>query len=177
MLTKRFARDHLCPAAIKKGLRFLNWLCYEEDCNWAIVAWELPDYWDRAFAQSSPSFRANPRPHLLQSLSRWHPDYLIEKGVEPEPEGYARWQDQEDFNRMLGERHPDLIISAVGSRNPSVPEGAVQVMTADHKTHLVVEDHYYEYRRAKDSMKLLLSECELATPPWDPAILAACKQS
>lgn len=180
MLTKRFAEDHLCPAAIRRAHRFLNWLCYEEDCDWAIVAWELPRYWDRVFAESSQKYRDNPevqRAYLLQSLSRWHPDYLIAKGVEPDPEGLARWQDQEDFNRMRGERHPDLIISAVGSHYPSVPEGAVQVTTADHKRHFVDGEHYHEYCTTKGSMKLLLSECKPFDAPWDPAILAACKQS
>jgi hypothetical protein len=179
MLTGRFAEKHLCKEARALAYRYYKWYCYEEDCDWAIVAWELPQHWDRVFAQSSEKYRDNPRvqrAYLLQTLSRWHPNYLIAKGVVPDPEGLARWQDQEDFNRMRDERHPDLIVSAIGSHDPLVAEGAVMVTTADDKRHLVHQEQYRELM-GKGSMKLLLSECEPFEPAWDPAILAACKQS
>lgn len=172
MLTQKFAKEHLSPAAMRKGFLYLGYLCYEEDCDWAIPLWDLPEYWDEVFAHASEEAKADIKNTLLKTLSRWHPDYLIGKGVEPEPAAFARWQDQETNSRMREEGHPDLIVSAVGDHRPGVPTGATMVSTADGKEHLVKKDHYREYA-SRGSMLVLLSECEAFEPPRDPAIIAA----
>jgi hypothetical protein len=73
-MVARDIEEFLSPAARKQGRRQNGFLCYEEDCDEAIVLrelldkklWDIPDrIKDRA------AFEAN----IDQSLQRYHPDY------------------------------------------------------------------------------------------------------
>lgn len=173
MLTRRFAEKHLSPAARKRAEEWVHYLCYEEDCAYAIVDWEIRSHWEETFAYASDTIKADKEAHLLRVLSGYYPDYLIEIGVEPEPEAFARWQDFEDYKRMKVERHPDLIVSAVGSHHLQVPKGAVMVTTADGKTHMLDAEHYAAHRKAKTSRNTFLSKCQPFDWPPDLSHLAA----
>jgi hypothetical protein len=161
MIGKAFARKHLSEAAIKRGIVFGQWLGYEEDCEWEIPAFELPEFWPTIF-KHHPG-RDN-RAYLLRDLSYWNADYLLERGIEPDLEGYASFLKRKTNDEMRRTGHPDLIVSAKGewhTKNPDVTE----VTTADGKAHLVTAASYtriFECGRDRTDSALLLSECEKA---------------
>ena len=143
MLTKRYANEHLSPAAISRGSSYGNYLCYEEDCDACIPMYELRHLWPQ-FREHyiSDEFRLDVEGHLLRSLSYWNVPYLLERGIEPDAEAYQRYLAKEEEERMRRGKHPDLITSAMGSWHGDVPECAIGVYTADGKFHLVTADSY-----------------------------------
>lgn len=155
MIHLDFAAAHLSEFAIRRGKRFDTWLCYEEDCAWAIPVYELVDYWPAIFQGYTGM---DPQRMLWETLSAWNPDYLIVRGVEPEPVLYGRWQESRERDRLEGEGHPDLIVGAFGDWHTHIP-GVVEVVTADRKHHRVTEQ---SYGRLTGSLRLL-SQCELVT--------------
>ena len=143
MISRGFADEHLTFAARNRGMRYTgDYLCYEEDCDWAIPAIELPEYWEEIFRWSSEDVQKDPYTHLLTSLSRWHPDYLLERGLTPLPGPYQQHLAMKRDREMRKEKHPDLIVSAVGDWHERVPEGAAEVTTADDVRHLVTAASY-----------------------------------
>jgi hypothetical protein len=206
-----------------------HWLCYEEDSEWAILAWERPDLWPKLFEYQSKcvspgadvcfecftdreSTRAynqrsygrglelpalnpvtgevdgfgycerhehhvklnrqmatDPRAYLLHTLSAWHAEYLLARGDEPEPEGFAYWQEGQENDRMRRERDPNLIVSAA-----THSEGVVKVHTADDKVHYVTSDSYSSPTRNRRLS--LLSDCEVLDvdapkPGWSETVI------
>ena len=43
MVTKKFAAEHLSKEAIKRGIANSNYYGYEEDCDWAIVPYNIEE--------------------------------------------------------------------------------------------------------------------------------------
>ena len=82
MVGKKVARRLLSPAAIKRGMDWGSWYCYEEDCNWALFAYEQPGL----YAASWKTHAINPaeitpewvRREAHDSLIRWDQGYLTE---------------------------------------------------------------------------------------------------
>ncbi len=72
MISIGFAKKFLSLAAQSRGLRYGGYLCYEEDCLWAIVEFEL-------MFVTTPERRET----VYRTLSRWYPNYLIERGFVP----------------------------------------------------------------------------------------------
>lgn len=151
MIAKSEAKVRLSPAAQKHGWSWGNWLCYEEDCEWAIVAWEVPGIWPNFFCR----FEGDVKEYILQTLSSWNADFLLEIGVVPSPVEYARWQAQKQEETMYSQKSPDLIVSAWGEWDTNRP-GVVRVQTADGKDHFVTSDSYSN----RDGLNLL-SKCVL----------------
>lgn len=151
-VSKGFAFSHLTDAARKRAQVYGGYLFYEEDCNFAIPAFELSGMWGSMFPTMA---KEEVKPHLMLSLSSWNPEYLLERGIEPMPEQYKAWQDRQKGDRMRAERHPDLIVSA--SR---INTDVTQVTTADHKTHYVTAESY----RARSGLNLL-SKCAIVERP------------
>lgn len=97
MIADKRAANLLSPAAYKRGILWKCYRCYEEDCLWAIVANERPE-WFELFGM--------PRRELvnivLATLKHYYPDYLAEKQAESDAarnrfvEGYEKsrrqWQ-------------------------------------------------------------------------------------
>jgi hypothetical protein len=86
MLTEIFANKYLSTAAISRADVFGNGtnkrLCYEEDCAYALVFWELLDkFSDRLYAPGV-DLEAR-RQSLLLTLSSYYSEYLTEMGIEP----------------------------------------------------------------------------------------------
>lgn len=159
MLTLQFSADHLSQEAQKRGENWGGYLCYEEDCDYAIPLWELPEYWSSVFSHfEERGGEVAIRKSLLKTLSRWHPDYLTALGVEPEAKAYANYLEWEQDQEMRKRKDPDLIVGAVGAWNAKIPEGAVGVTTADGKFHLVKAESYV-HREGRTIIRLL-SECE-----------------
>lgn len=144
LVSKRFAERHLSPAAIARGQRWGNYYAFEEDCLAAIVELEIPAA--RSVFQNSHILTED---KLITALSRWYPDYLIEREITPEPLAYADWIIQKEDERLRAERSPDLIIAAFG-----VDSVTVEVTTADGRNHLVTSESY----RAREGLNLL-SKC------------------
>src|ERR1700758_1777363 len=73
LVGKAYARKHLTAAAIAEGALFGQYLAFEEDCDAAIILFELP--------QTREGFSNVTEEDLLLSLSRWHPRYLAARGI------------------------------------------------------------------------------------------------
>jgi len=91
MIGKGFAEKHLSKSAIKRGMKYCNYLAYEEDCDWAIPAWELKEYRNVIFQHFS-NIKDDPEKILLRILSAWNDDYLLEIGVKPLEEQYEHYK-------------------------------------------------------------------------------------
>ena len=73
-----FAEKHLSEAARKRAIRMAGYHFYEEDCDWAIPALELPEFWPQIFQYARCS---DPRGYLLRIVSSLCPEYLVERGL------------------------------------------------------------------------------------------------
>ena len=97
---------------------------------------------------------------LLHTISMWDAQYLINRGIKPDPDGYAKFLDSQDRDRRRAAKDPDYITSAIGYGGTSydpVPAGQVKVWTADRKTHFVTDSSY-----PPADGSYLLSHCVLA---------------
>lgn len=146
LVSKGFAEKNLTAAALNKAEKWGNYYAFEEDCLAAIVTFEIPAAKD---IFNNPSEITEER--IIKHLSSWYPDYLIERDITPEPEGYARWLRGQEDKRLRAERSPDLIIWAEG-----VDRNTVRVGTADGAVHLVTSESY----QRREGLNLL-SKCEL----------------
>lgn len=166
MISRTFAANHLSPHAIKHGIRCGTYLAYEEDVAWAIPALELHEFWPQILEAYPEDIQSNPVSYLVKHLSPYKPGYLLERGIEPDPEGYARWRAWDTRDRMARDRHPDLIVSAIGAQylpedeKPCLPVGDyVRVTTADGRFHIVTTDSY----RKRPGPINLLSQCDVVS--------------
>lgn len=73
MVAKGFSKKHLSPAAQAQGMNYGNYLAYEEDCLWAVVAYELIKFWTFMFPYPDTAVL---KESIRKSLERWVPDYL-----------------------------------------------------------------------------------------------------
>lgn len=144
LVSKGYAEKHLSPAALKRGEKWGGYYAFEEDCAAAIVELEIP-----AAQTVFTNTEAITNESLIKGISRWYPDYLIELGIEPDPQGYAIWKTWRESDRLRAERSPDLIVSAQG-----VDSNTVKVWTADGSEHLVTHESY----QRREGLNLL-SKC------------------
>lgn len=156
MVSKQFATQHLSPECIAYGTKHGDYICFEEDCDWAMPAWELPQFWPQIFAYMDESAKADPRAYLLHTLSVWRAEYLLARGIPPEPEGYADYLARREADAMRDRHDSDLIVSAYGDWYTH-DSGVNEVITADGKHHRVTADSY-DCRRVPNR----LSDCVAA---------------
>ncbi|MBN1137674.1 MAG: hypothetical protein JXM73_13895 [Anaerolineae bacterium] len=102
-----FAGEHLSEAARRRAISAYGQFWFEEDCLYAVAAYELPDLWPAMFHLSSDLPASERRAELLHTISTWHADYLLERGIKPEPTGYAFWLLWEFKQRLRELRHSD----------------------------------------------------------------------
>lgn len=76
------AAQRLTPEARALAEQYGGRYWYEEDCKWAIVAYELPEL----FPDVEPG-------RALEVVSRWHAEYLLVRGIEPDHEAIATWRE------------------------------------------------------------------------------------
>lgn len=74
VLVGRVAQRDLSPQARKIGKPFGNFLAFEEDCDWAAVGYEHPEWLLGAYDPSMTS--AYLRELAEQTLRAWHPEYF-----------------------------------------------------------------------------------------------------
>ena len=66
----QWALENLSEPAREIGIRWHDCIWYEEDCDWAIVAFEFPEF--------------IPEEHkdiALKTVQAWHKPYLLERGL------------------------------------------------------------------------------------------------
>jgi uncharacterized protein DUF7007 len=136
-ITVKAAQQYLTNAAIARGERRGAYLFYEEDCLASIILYELPQALRLKWSTSVPTREA-----LVESLSNWNADYLLEVGVTPTEAGLKFFNENKKQDQMRAERSGDLIVSATGTIAKWVPEGWVGVITADGNYHLVLSSEY-----------------------------------
>lgn len=142
LIGKKFAAEELSTAAQKRGVPFGNYLAYEEDCLATIILLEIPDA-RKGFLNDVSVER------LIESISFWNGDYLIERGIEPNAAAFARFLEMKQEQKRRAEKCPDLIISAMSLKGTDV----VKVYTANGSHHFVTKDSY------KNSRPNNLSNC------------------
>ncbi|MGU3473186.1 DUF7007 domain-containing protein [Paenibacillus sp. D51F] len=76
MISKEYAKLFLSPAARRFGSTFENYLCYEEDCEWFIPAYELRTFWPLMIKKTDKDIKRNPEAYILQQIEASFPDYL-----------------------------------------------------------------------------------------------------
>ena len=145
----------ISEACLSRGLYENDIYWFEEDCDASLLLWEVPALWSTAFphlyqdGQDDDQFRDQ----LRQSLSRWNPEYLLERGEPIDQAGYDFYLiNREHSERMLAE-DPDLIqyVTRHGAE--------VEVETADGTTCVVTQ---VSYERCRDERGFpLLSRCEI----------------
>ena len=151
MVTQKFADKYLSNACKKRALEYSNYLCYEEDCDYAILAYDLLDTFGEKMKSEKITLEEY-KTSLLESLSYYNPEYLMEIGVKPLEKQYNLYLERKKEEKMRADKHPDLIISAL-----SVDKETVKVWTADNNIHFVSKESYRDLR--KNSKLLLLSKC------------------
>lgn len=128
------AKRLLSPEAQAEGEQWGSYLSFEEDCDYAIVLWEHPEYAEKLGMKSVSG--------LFSHLSTWKPLYLIARGIDPGADEFSKWQDWQREQFMRAEHNGDLIVSASGDWASWVPKGKVGVTTADNKRYLVPDADY-----------------------------------
>ena len=136
MISVRQARKLLSNAALNRGERYGSYLAYEEDCDAFIPLLELPV----SMLEKLGGIQTEEK--LISSLSAWHADYLIERGIQPTVEGLKFFNENRQHDRMRQDKSPDLIVAAWGDWAEWVPAGKVGLQTADGKRYLVPSSNY-----------------------------------
>jgi hypothetical protein len=147
-VSKVYAEKNLSLAALKRGLWEGNYIYFEEDCASYIIMLEIRTACTSEAFGNAPTYE-----EIIKSLSRNYADYLVEKGIEPEPEAYKEYLQWEEHQERRANKDPDLIVCARGEWHTKI-EGVVEVITADDRKHLVTADSYH-----KRSGLNLLSKC------------------
>src|SRR3990172_3107673 len=108
MIARATAERELTPQAVARGVAYGGYLCYEEDCLYAIIALEKPAWFmGKPFI---PSTVEDIQQTAFENLSAWNADYLIERGIEPEPASYKYFCFRRDEDAMIKARDPRLKI-------------------------------------------------------------------
>lgn len=127
LIGKGWAKKHLSAAGRAAGSGFGSYLAYEEDLDWMVLAFEtmftlFPGYFFKY--ASKPMTEQEQADYIHRGLSRWNPEYLIARSLEPSEPEYSNglrerieaeaWQkgnrktagDEEvaEYNAMLRER-------------------------------------------------------------------------
>jgi hypothetical protein len=163
-----------------------NVFWYEEDCKWAVLAWELGTaFWPHFFAENGfepdafggtalldsseyrygkneVMLRMSVRQYILKTISMWEPEYLIEIGEEhllTQPE-YDNWKSRRMAEEMRRERHPNLITSASRlSDEKAAPYGEGVKVTRVHTADGLYHDVTADSYANRSREANLLSEC------------------
>jgi len=159
MLSEPFARRHLSEFARERGRRYGRYYCYEHEHEWCIVAIECEQFWPQLFEHLGPPANENRRRFLLHSLSYWHADYLLARGIQPEREAYKQYKVRVETERRLRLSDPDLITKVDGSWATG-KKGVIRAETADGKFHYVTQESY----EALGQGLKLLSKCDAYIP-------------
>lgn len=73
MIGCKVALDYLSPEAIAHGRKWNQWLCYEEDCDIAIIMYEQPKWFTDKY--TAPKTTLEIQEIALSVISKYAPDY------------------------------------------------------------------------------------------------------
>ena len=151
MIGCRQAEKVLSEAAQKRGQVFNQFLCYEEDCDISIVIFEYPQLWVdyRASWADKIISAQETKQSALESLSRWHAEYLIERGITPEGDQYREYLFRKEDQKLRDNKDPRLIVSASMVKDH---DGQTAVCCADGLNYIV---EGYTYPRPNFQHNLL----------------------
>lgn len=135
-VTPSAALTYLSTAAVARATKYDSYYFFEEDCDAFIVLFELP----ASMLEKLGGIQTEEQ--IIKALSRWHADYLIERGITPDAEGLKFFNDNRLSDRMRADKSPDLIVAAWGNWADWVPEGRTGVTTADGKRYTVPSSEY-----------------------------------
>jgi hypothetical protein len=148
-VAETFGRKNLSIAAQQRGAFRNGYFFFEEDCDASIILLELPITRNGLDEQK-----------IIDSLSVWHADYLLQRGIEPTAEGLKIFNQHRLEERLRTDKSPNLIVSASGDWHPDCPEGSVLVTTADDHKWLVPAAEY-DNRRGLNLLSLFSSKVAL----------------
>lgn len=131
VISQAKAKKLLSEAALKRAELHSNYYYFEQDCLASIVDFELPE--DVFTVQDREQWRQS----VYKNLSRWNPDYLIERGYKPLKEEYEAWLQQKEDERRRNEKDPNFVVAAVG-----LNDVLVKVWTADNNVYIVTRESY-----------------------------------
>lgn len=135
----RNAGDY-CPAVQRYA--------YEEDCKAAIVFYEHPEYGVKVGIKSADNAEAF-KQSALETISAWDADYLIARGLTPEPKAYAHYLQNKEEDGLRKVHSPDLIVAAWGDWAEWVPKGRTGVQTAAGSRYTVPAKAYTDLQNSK----------------------------
>ena len=98
-ISKGYAEKYLFPETIAKAQKIGNYLYYEEDCDWAVPAYELTHLYGKFFQWSKDSELKNSKKLQLLELERlvkfWNAEYAITMGYMEEGDKFCckQWND------------------------------------------------------------------------------------
>jgi len=84
LIGRKVARARLSLAAQAAGEPWGAWLAFEEDCDWAIPALEIPEVADSGWYSGTP---VELREYARGCVYRWNPEYAQARGWPIAPEG------------------------------------------------------------------------------------------
>lgn len=90
LVARRLAEQELTAEARRIGERFGEYYAFEEDCAYAVVAFEQVDWFVGQYVDSAghPHSAAQIREHAEGVLRRWYPEYFGEPSVRWIPSAY-----------------------------------------------------------------------------------------
>jgi hypothetical protein len=147
IFTRCAAEKLLTEHARNVGEPWRNGLAFEEDCKYAIVLFEHPEY--DAKLRESKDTAEQVKAHAVEVISRWDAEYLIARGLTPEPKAYAYYLQNKEQDKLRAEHSPDLIVAAFGDWANWVPKGRTGVITADDCRYTVPAQAYTDLQNSK----------------------------
>lgn len=173
MVSRGAAEKYLSDAARKRALKHGDYYCYEEDCDYLIPLFDTKEL--RSPLMSDYSFWNNKTDDeiegwLIESLSSWHPDYLIEKGIEPAAEPYKKWCLRRDADKARADRSPNLVVSCLSESN-TLNSTFIKVITADRKEHYVTKASYSKIQADKYKSIFMTLDCLVKVNPNDYPVM------
>jgi hypothetical protein len=94
-VSKRYAERHLSVAARRRAEFYAGYYWFEEDCDWAIPAFELPHLWDKFFQYGGPKTPEGRRQSLIDTLIFWNVRYAVEAGIANDGARFNCWNHRE----------------------------------------------------------------------------------
>lgn len=142
------AAHKLLTAEARQAAEFRNGqFAYEEDCKAAIIFYEHPEYGVKLGIKNADNAEAFQR-DALETISAWDADYLLARGLTPEPKAYAHYLRNKEEDKLRAEHSPDLIVAAFGDWADWVPKGRTGVVTADDCRYTVPAKAYTDLQTA-----------------------------
>lgn len=115
---------------------------FEEDCAYAIAFYEQPDWYRFLTPLDRSISNFEIREKMLPIISQYMADYLIARGITPEPVAYAHFLEHKAEDKMRKNNSPELIVAAWGDWADWVPQGKTGIETAAGTRFLVNSADY-----------------------------------